>query len=109
MGEGTVLSQNTQICPGGLMKTYVHRPTKVLPFLTRGRFQKYFSAFNNTPPPTWVAHIASNICTWDLCSYYNFMLLWIFLENINQLPESWQTAYIPYIALLHILPSIVFF
>ena len=53
---------------GRMMKTYLHRPMKIL-FLPRDISKmfyitsKYFNIFNNVPPESWVAHITRDFLT----------------------------------------------
>ena len=72
-----------------LMKTYLHRPTKILQFLTPGRIQKfsitskYFSFFENMLPASCVAHITRDFLTCYSCSYYSSMLYLFMYRFMN--------------------------
>ena len=64
---------------GQFKKVYLHRPIKILYFLTPARIQKfnitskYFSFFNNKTPASWVAQITRDFLTCYSCSYYSSM------------------------------------
>ena len=67
---------------GQFKKAYLHRPIKILHFLTPARIQKcltskYSSFFNNKPRAIWVAHIARDFRACYSCSYYSSMVLTI--------------------------------
>ena len=42
---------------------------------------KYFSIFNNTPPPIWVAHITRELLTCYTCSYYSSMDIASYMDD----------------------------
>ena len=67
------------------MKTYLHKPIKVLQL---GKYtwenskalnttSKYFSIFNKKPPASWVAHVTRNFLTSYSYSYYSSWLNWL--------------------------------
>ena len=75
------------------MKTYIHKPIKILQLLSRGKIQKcftcinisktlkYFSIFNNEAPVSWVVHIIIDFLTCCSCFSYSFMFLAIFYKT----------------------------
>ena len=83
--SGVIFRTPSRNMVGQFKKAYLHRPIKILYFLTPARIQKYFSFFNNKPPVDWVAHITRDFLTCYYCSYYSSMLctIWYCLNNLN--------------------------
>ena len=57
---------------GRFMKTYVHKPIKILQFLARGTIQKCLTQLRNIlafPPAIWVAHLTRDFLACYACFY----------------------------------------
>ena len=77
---------------GWFMKTYLHKPVKILQVLSCGKTQnitlKFFSIFNRKPLTNWVTHITRDFLTCYSCSYYSPMVLDSFYIKHASLSES---------------------
>ena len=63
------------------MKNHLHRPIKILQFLTPGRIHKYLKhnfkilyLFKKMRPTRWVAHLTRDFLTSYSCLFYSSML-----------------------------------
>ena len=85
-----LLSQSRNII-GRFMKTYLHRPVKILQFVTPTRIQKYLtfysSFFNNVPPAVWVVYIKRDFL-------YMFFLFVLYFHGFNSLTKWWIKPYV---------------
>ena len=83
---------------GWFIKTYIHKPIKILQFLLRGKIQimfdvtlKYFNIFSNKPPASWVAYITRNFLTYYPCWYYSSMIIGLLARiMIDSQLGGWQ-------------------
>ena len=98
------------------MKTYLHRPIKILQFFTRGRIQrmfditsKYFSIFNNSLHESWVKHTTRDFFTCYSCSYYAASRVGLWTpSNISDETLKWSRVQLKAVNCFHKTPSWMF-